>query len=38
VDHQTLKLQEEPETIPTGEMPRQLMLSLERYKMIKLLI
>jgi len=30
VDHQTLKLQEDPETIPTGEMPRQIMLSLER--------
>eukprot|EP01117_Protostelium_nocturnum_P012987 TRINITY_DN4810_c0_g1_i1.p1 TRINITY_DN4810_c0_g1~~TRINITY_DN4810_c0_g1_i1.p1 ORF type:complete len:716 (-),score=282.89 TRINITY_DN4810_c0_g1_i1:6-2153(-) len=30
VDHQTLKLQEDPETIPTGEMPRQMMLSVER--------
>lgn len=29
VDHQTLKLQEDPETIPTGEMPRQMQLSLE---------
>ncbi|PRP88455.1 hypothetical protein PROFUN_03172 [Planoprotostelium fungivorum] len=30
IDHQTLKLQEDPETIPTGEMPRQMMLSVER--------
>jgi DNA replication licensing factor MCM5 len=30
-DHQTLKLQEDPETIPTGEMPRQVLLSVERY-------
>eukprot|EP01114_Cavostelium_apophysatum_P022780 TRINITY_DN8362_c0_g1_i1.p1 TRINITY_DN8362_c0_g1~~TRINITY_DN8362_c0_g1_i1.p1 ORF type:complete len:734 (+),score=182.09 TRINITY_DN8362_c0_g1_i1:65-2266(+) len=29
-DHQTLKLQEDPETIPTGEMPRQILLSVER--------
>jgi DNA replication licensing factor MCM5 len=30
VDHQTLKLQEDPETIPTGEMPRSILLSVER--------
>ena len=31
-DHQTLKLQEDPESIPTGEMPRQLILSVERFE------
>ena len=31
VDSQTLKLQESPETIPTGELPRHLVLSCERY-------
>jgi DNA replication licensing factor MCM5 len=31
VDCQTLKLQESPETIPTGEMPRHVILSCERY-------
>ena len=30
VDQQTLKLQESPEVVPTGEMPRTLMLSLDR--------
>ena len=30
VDHQTLKLQEAPEQVPTGEMPRHLLLSVER--------
>ncbi|KAL0481692.1 DNA replication licensing factor MCM5 [Acrasis kona] len=31
VDQQTLKLQESPETVPTGEMPRNLILSVDRY-------
>lgn len=31
IDQQTLKLQEAPEVVPTGEMPRTIMLSLERY-------
>eukprot|EP00808_Paulinella_micropora_P006263 g14596.t1 len=31
IDQQRLKLQENPEQIPTGEMPRQTSLSLERY-------
>jgi DNA replication licensing factor MCM5 len=30
VDQQTLKLQEAPETVPAGEMPRSLMLIVER--------
>ena len=30
VDHQTLKLQEAPEDVPTGEMPRHVMLSVNR--------
>jgi DNA replication licensing factor MCM5 len=30
VDQQTLKLQEAPETVPTGEMPRHLVLVVER--------
>lgn len=31
VDQQRLKLQENPEHIPTGEMPRQISLAAERY-------
>ena len=31
VDQQTLKLQEAPEDVPTGEMPRHLLMSAERY-------
>ncbi|OQR95013.1 DNA replication licensing factor MCM5 [Thraustotheca clavata] len=31
VDQQTLKLQESPEVVPTGEMPRNLLLSCDRY-------
>lgn len=31
VDSQTLKLQELPEDVPTGEMPRSISLSCERY-------
>jgi DNA replication licensing factor MCM5 len=31
MDQQTLKLQETPEDVPTGEMPRHLMLSVERH-------
>lgn len=34
VDSQTLKLQESPETIPTGEMPRHIMLSCERVRLV----
>lgn len=30
VDQQTLKLQESPETVPTGEMPRNLLLTCDR--------
>ena len=30
VDQQTLKLQESPENVPTGEMPRSIMLACER--------
>ena len=31
IDQQTLKLQEAPEVVPTGEMPRNIMLSVDRY-------
>mmetsp|Transcript_9172 Transcript_9172/g.22996 ORF Transcript_9172/g.22996 Transcript_9172/m.22996 type:complete len:615 (+) Transcript_9172:3-1847(+) len=31
IDQQSLKLQEAPETIPTGEMPRHVLLTCERY-------
>ena len=31
VDQQTLKLQENPEVVPTGEMPRNLVLIVDRY-------
>jgi DNA replication licensing factor MCM5 len=30
VDQQTLKLQEEPERVPTGEMPRSVLLAVDR--------
>jgi len=30
VDQQTLKLQEAPESVPTGEMPRSILLAVER--------
>jgi DNA replication licensing factor MCM5 len=30
VDQQTLKLQESPEVVPTGEMPRNILLSVDR--------
>ena len=30
IDQQTLKLQEAPESVPTGEMPRSILLSVER--------
>ena len=30
IDSQTLKLQEAPEVVPTGEMPRHMMLSVDR--------
>ncbi len=31
VDQQTLKLQELPEDVPTGEMPRHMLLAIDRY-------
>lgn len=31
IDQQSLKLQEAPEVVPTGEMPRIMMLSVDRY-------
>ena len=31
VDQQTLKLQEVPESVPVGELPRHLLLSADRY-------
>jgi DNA replication licensing factor MCM5 len=31
IDQQTLKLQESPEVVPTGEMPRNIMVSVDRY-------
>lgn len=31
IDQQTLKLQENPEVVPTGEMPRHVLLSTDRY-------
>lgn len=31
IDQQTLKLQESPEVVPTGEMPRNIMISVDRY-------
>ena len=31
IDQQILKLQEAPEHIPTGEMPRTFMLTTDRY-------
>lgn len=30
MDQQTLKLQESPESVPTGEMPRHMLLSVDR--------
>ncbi len=31
IDQQTLKLQESPEVVPTGEMPRNIMVTIDRY-------
>eukprot|EP00607_Mallomonas_marina_P001687 CAMPEP_0182434404 /NCGR_PEP_ID=MMETSP1167-20130531/69617_1 /TAXON_ID=2988 /ORGANISM="Mallomonas Sp, Strain CCMP3275" /LENGTH=626 /DNA_ID=CAMNT_0024624247 /DNA_START=143 /DNA_END=2024 /DNA_ORIENTATION=+ len=31
IDQQTLKLQESPEAVPTGEMPRNIQLAVDRY-------
>lgn len=31
IEQQTLKLQEAPEVVPTGEMPRNIMLTVDRY-------
>lgn len=31
IDQQTMKLQESPEVVPTGEMPRNIMLTVDRY-------
>jgi DNA replicative helicase MCM subunit Mcm2 (Cdc46/Mcm family) len=30
IDQQTLKMQESPEVVPTGEMPRNILLSVDR--------
>ncbi len=30
-DHQTLKLQEAPDMVPVGELPRHMLLSADRY-------
>lgn len=30
-DHQTLKLQEAPDMVPVGELPRHILLSADRY-------
>lgn len=30
-DHQTLKLQEAPDMVPVGELPRHMLLSVDRY-------
>lgn len=37
VDQQTLKIQEPPETVPTGEMPRQMELTVERHLVDKII-
>ena len=29
-DHQTLKLQEAPDMVPVGELPRHMLLSVDR--------
>ena len=31
IDQQTLKVQESPEVVPTGEMPRNIMVTVDRY-------
>jgi DNA replicative helicase MCM subunit Mcm2 (Cdc46/Mcm family) len=31
VDHQTLKLQEAPDMVPVGELPKHMLLSADRY-------
>jgi DNA replication licensing factor MCM5 len=31
VDHQTIKLQEPPDMVPVGELPRHMLLSADRY-------
>jgi len=31
IDQQTLKLQEEPESVPTGEMPRNIIITVDRH-------
>ena len=33
VDQQVLKVQEHPEDVPTGEMPRHVMCSIERFSL-----
>jgi DNA replicative helicase MCM subunit Mcm2 (Cdc46/Mcm family) len=35
IDQQRLKLQETPESVPTGEMPRSLSVSVEKYLVSK---
>lgn len=37
VDQQTLKLQEAPDTVPVGELPRHIMLSVDRYLTAKVI-
>ena len=34
-DHQTLKLQEAPDMVPVGELPRHMLLSAERYLTVR---
>lgn len=37
VDHQTIKLQEPPDMVPVGELPRHMLLSADRYITILLM-
>lgn len=31
IDHQTMKLQEAPDMVPVGELPRHMLLSVDRF-------
>lgn len=31
VDHQTMKLQEAPDMVPVGELPKHMLLSVDRF-------
>jgi DNA replication licensing factor MCM5 len=31
IDHQTIKLQEAPDMVPVGELPRHMLLSVDRF-------